>query len=377
MRIQQPGTTLMPQVCTICGIKYMGGPTAMYCPTCRAEKSKEYSRRSKERQRAGKAIVLGETVGICAKCGEKFIYQGALQKYCKGCAEEAMRENDRLKSRGWLKRTTEKHGRQYADERNASKRVPTKHCKDCGASLAGMQPNREYCDDCQPVRVRYRQYIADIKRGKGKTAPLSFEEWRKGDHKKVDGKEIVREWKERNPEGTYAKCAAETGLCMATIGKWWRIIDEEAGIKRATPRELVENWRAQNPEGLRVECAADVGLCTETVGKWWRIIDEETGYKKKTSRDIVEEWRKRNPNGTRAECMSEVNLPDWTVRRLWRILDKEAGIKRATPRELVARWRKENPKGLRVECAAAVGLCKETVGKWWKIIDKEEKENGK
>lgn len=375
MRIQQPGTTKMPQVCTICGIKYMGGPTALYCPTCRAEKSKEYSRRSKERQRAGKAIVLGETVGICAKCGEKFIYQGSLQKYCKGCAEEAMRENDRIKGRGNLRRTIEKHGQRYADERNAARMVPTKHCKICGVSLAGLQPNREYCDDCREVQIKYNNYVQDLKR-RGAGKPLSLEEWRKVPRRR-DSKEIIKEWREKNPDGTYAKCSAETGLCAQTIGKWWRIIDEEAGIERKTPYEVVKEWREQNPNETYVKCSAETGLCTQTVGKWWRILDDEAGVKRKTPYEIVKEWREENPKGKKVACVAATGLCAVTVRKWWRILDDEAGIKRETSRELVARWRKENPKGRGSECAAAIGLRRETVYKWWKIIDEEEKKNGK
>lgn len=61
----------------------MGGSTALYCPLCRAEKRKEYDRAYKARKKIGRSIGLGETIGICAKCGEKFIYEGGLQKYCK------------------------------------------------------------------------------------------------------------------------------------------------------------------------------------------------------------------------------------------------------------------------------------------------------
>lgn len=322
MRIQQPGTTLMPQVCTICGAKYMGGPSALYCPSCREIKRREYERETRARQRAGRAIVLGETVGICEKCGEKFVYQGPRQKYCKKCADEAIRENDRIKGRGNLRRTIEKHGQRYADERNAARRVLPKHCKICGVSLAGMQSNREYCDDCREVQIKYNNYVQDLKRRRaGK--PLSFEEWRRVPRRR-DSKEIIKEWREKNPDGTYAKCSAETGLCAQTIGKWWRIIDEEAGVERKTPYEIVKEWREKNPKGKKVACVAATGLNAVTVRKWWRILEDE------------------------------------------------AGIKRETSRERIARWRKENPKGRGSECAAAIGLCRETVYKWWKIIDEEE-----
>ena len=377
MRIQQPGTTLMPQVCTICGAKYMGGPTALYCPLCRAEKRKEYDRRSKERQRAGKAIVLGETVGICAKCGERFIFQGPLQKYCKKCADEAIRENDRKKTRGWLKRTVKKHGRRYADERNEAKRVEKKtphKCELCGVFLEGVHANRRYCDSCRDIRKKYTVYANDLKRRKVK--PLSFDEWRKVP-KKRNSKEIIKEWREKNPNGTYKKCSAETGLCAPTIGKWWHIIDEEAGIERKTPYEIVKEWREKNPNGTYVKCSTETGLCTQTIGKWWRILDDEAGVKRKTPYEIVKEWREQNPKGKKVACVAATGLCADTVRKWWHTMDKEAGIKRETSRERIARWRKENPKGRGSECAAAIGLRRETVYKWWKIIDEEEQEDGK
>lgn len=323
MRIQQPGTTMMPQICTICGAKYMGGPSALYCPSCREEKRKEYERETRARQRAGRAIVLGETVGICEKCGEKFVYQGARQKYCKKCADEAIRENDRIKGRGNLRRTIEKHGQRYADERNAARRVLPKHCKICGVSLAGMQPNREYCDDCRALQKRYQRYIADIKRGRSKAALVSFEEWCKEDHEKVDGKEIIREWREKNPDGTYKECSNETGLCTQTIGKWWRIIDEEAGVERKTPYEIVKEWRERNPNETYKECSNETGLCTQTIGKWWRILDDEAGVKRKTPYEIVKEWREQNPKGKKAACVAATGLSAVTVRKWWRILEKE------------------------------------------------------
>ena len=273
MRIQQPGTTLMPQVCTICGAKYMGGPSALYCPSCREIKRREYERESRARQRAGRAVVLGETVGICEKCGEKFVYQGPRQKYCKKCADEAIRENDRIKGRGNLRRTIEKHGQRYADERNAARRVLPKHCKICGVSLAGMQSNREYCDDCREVQIKYNNYVQDLKRRRaGK--PLSFEEWRKVPRRR-DSKEIIKEWREKNPKGKKVACAAATGLNAVTVRKWWRILEDEAGIKRETSRERIARWRKENPKGRGSECAAAIGLRRETVYKWWKIIDKE------------------------------------------------------------------------------------------------------
>lgn len=41
----QKGTsTLRMRVCRQCGIEFMGGPRAWYCPTCRIERQREQER---------------------------------------------------------------------------------------------------------------------------------------------------------------------------------------------------------------------------------------------------------------------------------------------------------------------------------------------
>ena len=173
------------------------------------------------------SIVLGETIGICAKCGEKFIYEGARQKYCKKCADSAIRENDRIKGRGNLQRTIEKHGQQYADDRKAARRVPPKHCKICGILLKGIAPNRESCDECRRLLLQYKYYITDIKMGRSKNAIVPFEEWRNSIHRRKDSKTLIKNWRTEHPNGSAVECAAATNLCKQTVYKWWKIIQKE------------------------------------------------------------------------------------------------------------------------------------------------------
>ena len=87
--------------------------------------------------------------------------------------------------------------------------------------------------------------------------------------------EIVKEWREKNPKGKKVACVAATGLNAVTVRKWWRILEDEAGIKRETSRERIARWRKENPKGRGSECAAAIGLRRETVYKWWKIIDKE------------------------------------------------------------------------------------------------------
>ena len=95
MRIQMPGSSLAPRTCIVCGATFIGGPSAKCCPDCRIERRRENDRRHKARKRAGKSIILGQTVGRCEKCGKEFVYTAGIQKYCPDCSKEAIRENDR------------------------------------------------------------------------------------------------------------------------------------------------------------------------------------------------------------------------------------------------------------------------------------------
>lgn len=173
-----PGSSLAPRTCRQCGKTFIGGPRAWYCPDCRLERKREELRRYRQRKAAGKSIKLGETIGHCEVCGKEFIYTAANQKYCPECAPKAIAEIDRQQGRGWLKRAVKKHGQQYAEERNAEKRVNRKYCVDCGAPLApGHGGNKSYCPVCEQLHKRYQGYKVYVQQ----TNPsqlLSYEKWK-------------------------------------------------------------------------------------------------------------------------------------------------------------------------------------------------------
>jgi predicted nucleic acid-binding Zn ribbon protein len=228
MKIFLPGTRLMPKVCTICGVKYIGNGSSLYCPLCRVEKKKEYMRRWRERSRAGKAVILGETKGRCEVCGQEFVYSAGGQKYCSDCAEEAYRKNQREKARGWIYRAVEKYGEQYREDRNASYRSPNTKCRLCGANLPEEQFNFDYCDECRSLRRRYSRYKKFFKESGHEGNPLSYEEWLRRESKY----EIIRKWRNENPDGTGADCVKDTGIGLITVRKYWRIINAEEGVER-------------------------------------------------------------------------------------------------------------------------------------------------
>nr|DAF01441.1 MAG TPA: Double zinc ribbon protein [Caudoviricetes sp.] len=104
----QKGTsTLRMRVCRQCGIEFMGGPRAWYCPACRMERQKEQARRCRQRTLKGQTRRLG-SVDKCEVCGKDYIVNSARQRYCPECAPDRIREVDRKNStsmsNGW-KRT--------------------------------------------------------------------------------------------------------------------------------------------------------------------------------------------------------------------------------------------------------------------------------
>lgn len=149
---------LRQRICKTCGREFAGGPRAWYCPDCRAERVREQNRRAKAKKRAGKNIVIGMTIKRCEVCGEPFIVTGSMQKYCKKCAADAIKEADRIQSRGWMQRAAEKYGQDYIANRNVKKRRPkqVKICIICKKSFVAEQKTSKACSpECKKIYSRF------------------------------------------------------------------------------------------------------------------------------------------------------------------------------------------------------------------------------
>jgi uncharacterized Zn ribbon protein len=88
------------RTCQRCGTDFDGYPGSKFCPECAVIQKKERAKEYRERKKKGTVRKLGSTAS-CEKCGKEYTVTGGLQKYCPDCAEEAIRENDRAKSREW------------------------------------------------------------------------------------------------------------------------------------------------------------------------------------------------------------------------------------------------------------------------------------
>lgn len=92
---------LRVRVCRACNNKFLGGPRAWYCPTCRQIRRSEQNRKAKRNKRLGKSVIIGKTVRLCEVCGNPYVIASAMQKYCKNCAAEAIRKKDAEQGRAW------------------------------------------------------------------------------------------------------------------------------------------------------------------------------------------------------------------------------------------------------------------------------------
>ena len=98
---------LKERSCKTCGKTFEGGPRALYCPKCRAERKRENDRKSKQRVSAGKAVKIGEKM-TCELCGKEIIRNSARQRFCEDCAKINLKNIDRKQSLEYYNKNKDK-----------------------------------------------------------------------------------------------------------------------------------------------------------------------------------------------------------------------------------------------------------------------------
>lgn len=151
-------STLAPRTCRNpeCGVDFLGGPRAWYCPECRRDRQRRQSREGKRRKRAGEVRELGSE-DMCEVCGGAYVVRGGNQRYCPNCAPCAIAEVDAEQGLAWY----DEHKDQANPVRNAARRITDKACPDCGQPI---QNKRRVCDACRVKRKKESQRRADAKR---------------------------------------------------------------------------------------------------------------------------------------------------------------------------------------------------------------------
>src|SRR5690606_15237063 len=78
-----------------CESVFAGGPRAYFCPECRAERAKKTNAEYRRRKREGKVRSIGST-DKCERCGNEYIVEGGLQRFCPDCQPIHAMEYDRI-----------------------------------------------------------------------------------------------------------------------------------------------------------------------------------------------------------------------------------------------------------------------------------------
>ena len=150
-------STLGDRVCKQCGITFLGGPRAWYCPGCRLERRRK---RDVIRYHSGSARHLGDT-DKCVVCGADYIVTGGNQKYCPDCAQAAVAKKDRQQAMEWYA----ENKAEYNPKRNEKRRVNQVTCTVCGKLFDRSGKPTKVCSlECKEKRRKQWQREADAKR---------------------------------------------------------------------------------------------------------------------------------------------------------------------------------------------------------------------
>ena len=155
-------STLAERTCRGCERTFVGGPRAWYCHECRAERKKETDRRHRKN---GTQRKLG-SVDHCEICGKEYIVEGGLQRYCKNCAEDAVREIDRAQGREWNKKNKD---RMLAQKKE--RKENRKACAVCRKQFYTGGPEVTCSEECAKVWKSYNMAMTDFKRARREKEP--------------------------------------------------------------------------------------------------------------------------------------------------------------------------------------------------------------
>lgn len=137
------------------------------CPECQRAADRANNLRHLRNVRSGSSRKLGST-DLCARCGQPYVVNSGLQRYCPACAPQAWRDNDRATSRA---QALEKlRDPSFCAARNAARRSDYKAtpriCKVCGAEFLPHAPRQKTCSEACARANRAAWYRAYYHRNK-------------------------------------------------------------------------------------------------------------------------------------------------------------------------------------------------------------------
>ena len=155
-------SVVRPRTCCQCGAEFLGGPRARYCPTCRQVRQRQSNAKYK---RSGASRPLGST-SICERCGVPYMVQSGQQRYCKDCAEEAVKESVRPHKRAY-----NQANKDILYPYKEAMRSGCKVCVVCGKTFDAPTARMTCSEECAKEQRRRVQAAADQRRGPRKRPP--------------------------------------------------------------------------------------------------------------------------------------------------------------------------------------------------------------
>ena len=141
-------------ICAECGVEFVGGIAAKYCPDCRRKKANETSVKSKQNKNKRK---IGST-DHCQRCGAEYTVKSGKQKYCAECAAIVLAEHNREVSKKKYHENSLKE--KQAEQKRELKRESTV-CPACGKPFTPNRANQMYCSaECRKIGgKKNKQYV--------------------------------------------------------------------------------------------------------------------------------------------------------------------------------------------------------------------------
>lgn len=164
------GPKLKTIICPDCGREAQVYTKSYRCPDCQREANARANAEFKQRKAAGKTRPIGST-DLCQRCGKPYSVEAGPQRYCKDCAEIALKEHYREKG---IEYYHEKYdgNQSEKEQRNQKRRLPRYeeiHCRICGKLFIPETRHAVYCSKkCakEGHKLVCRQWVADNKEKK-------------------------------------------------------------------------------------------------------------------------------------------------------------------------------------------------------------------
>ena len=148
--------------CRLCGKEFNGGPRAWYCPECREQRRIERDREWKRNKRAG--IPANRPIGsidVCKACGKEYVVTSGKQKYCHGCAHEAVKEVDKQQALEYYDSNKDEINLARYEKRRIKNRI----CVVCGKEFESDGTVRNTCsEECRKKKMQKYHKEYDAKR---------------------------------------------------------------------------------------------------------------------------------------------------------------------------------------------------------------------